>query len=390
MRCVGGLSVLGNSVEAFEDVRGQLVEGLEGRTGSFAVVLTTRDHLDALATISANLTSTGIARHVIGCSAESVVGSGQEIENSPALSILVVVTEGLEVAPFRIPRDEEFLPPEPGIEGHRAVFLFADPFTFPAEPWLKRFHESLPGFPILGGMASASRSPGGNRLILDGQIHEDGAVGLFLKSSPNLTIRSLVSQGCRPIGRPLLITKADRNILREVGRRPALEVLRELFEELPADDQARAQTGLHIGRVINEYQSDFDRGDFLVRNVLGADPEEGIVINDLLRVGQTVQFQVRDDVTASEDLRTLLTEHRIDHPRERPLGALLFTCNGRGSRLFPAPHHDVKTVQSILGMIPVAGFFAMGEIGPIGGQNFMHGYTASLAIFSEVPDEPGA
>lgn len=390
MRCVGGLSILGNSREALDDVLSQLREGLASEAGGIAFVLASRDHLDAFPAISAALTESKLADHVIGCTAESVVGSGQEIENAPALSILVLSAPGLAVEPFRIGRDEEFLPAEPGEDGRRAIFLFADPFTFPHEPWLKRFHDALPNFPILGGMASASRAPGGNRLVLNGETHETGAVGLFVTCPPGLAIRTVVSQGCRPIGRPLIITKADKNILREVGRRPAIEVLRELFEELSEEDQARAQAALHIGRVINEYQGEFNRGDFLVRNVLGADEDGGIVITDLLRVGQTVQFQVRDDETATEDLRTLLTEQRLDHPKDRPIGALLVTCNGRGTRMFSTPHHDVKLVQSVLGMIPVSGFFAMGEFGPIGGQNFVHGYTASLAIFSETSDDPGA
>ena len=156
-----------------------------------------------------------------------------------------------------------------------------------------------------------------------------------------------------------------------------------MFEELPSEDQARIQTGLHIGRVINEYQDEFRRGDFLVRNVMGADDAGGIAISDLIRVGQTVQFQVRDAETADEDLRTLVRSERLDRPRARYAGALLFSCNGRGTHLFEQPDHDVGVLRELFGPIPVAGFFAMGEIGPVGGQNFVHGYTASVVLFEE-------
>ena len=177
--------------------------------------------------------------------------------------------------------------------------------------------------------------------------------------------------------------QVDRNVIRELGRRPALEVIREVFANLSEEDQERVQQGLHIGRVINEYQEKFQRGDFLVRNVIGSDDAGGIAISDVVRVGQTVQFHVRDAETADEDLRGLLIHERQACADARLGGALLFTCNGRGSRLFPRPHHDVSIIREVLGPVPVAGFFAMGEIGPIGGQNFVHGFTASIALFEE-------
>ena len=201
-----------------------------------------------------------------------------------------------------------------------------------------------------------------------------------------VALHPLVSQGCRPIGRPLIVTLAEQNVIRELGRRPALEVLRDVFETLPMDDQHRVQGGLHIGRVINEYQESFDRGDFLVRNVIGADDAGGIAITDVVRVGQTVQFHVRDAETADEDLRLLMETERLDRPRARIAGALLFSCNGRGTRLFPDPHHDVTAIHDRYGPIPVAGFFAMGELGPVGGQNFVHGYTASVVLFEATSD----
>ncbi len=231
---------------------------------------------------------------------------------------------------------------------------------------------------VIGGMASGSQVPRANQLVLDGQACSDGAVAMLLGGP--LSISTVVSQGCRPVGRTMIVTKAEQNIIRELGRRPALEVLRDMFQELSSDDQRRIQDGLHIGRVINEYQGTFQRGDFLVRNVMGADDSGAIQINDLVRVGQTVQFHVRDAETADEDLRSLLAAR----PSSRqPVGALLFTCNGRGTHLFDQPDHDVSVIHEVCGPIPVAGFFAMGEIGPIGGQNFLHGFTASIVLFEQ-------
>jgi len=194
----------------------------------------------------------------------------------------------------------------------------------------------------------------------------------------------VVSQGCRPIGRPFVVTKAERNVILELGGAPALAKLRELFAELAPDDQRLAQQGLHVGQVINEYQEAFGRGDFLVRNVQGVDPDTGaIAIGDFVRVGQTVQFHVRDAETADEDLNALLASARQSAGGDCQ-GALVFTCNGRGTRLFDEPHHDAGCLARHFD-VPAAGFFAQGEIGPIGGKNFLHGFTASIALF-RAPD----
>ena len=227
----------------------------------------------------------------------------------------------------------------------------------------------------MGGNASGGHQPGNNRLALGSEIWETGAVGVLIEGP--VRIRTVVSQGCRPIGHPLIVTRTEKNLVRELGRRPALEVFQEIFEDLEPSDQRRVLTGLHLGRVINEYQERFNRGDFLVRNVLGATEEGAIAITDQLRVGQTVQFHVRDADSADEDLRELL----LSAQNSKPAAALLFSCNGRGTRLFNSADHDVSLIHEILGKIPVAGFFAMGEIGPIGGRNFLHGFTASIVLF---------
>lgn len=383
MKCVSALSTASNSASAFSQVLEKLETGLEGEKADFCVLFASMHHADELGRFAAELMERGRVRHVMGCTAESLAGEDREVEGVAGLALWAISLPGLEVEPLRLDepagpaldRIEELQKPEEAV-----LLLLGDPFSFRTEDLLKRLNQSLPGLRVIGGMASGSQVPRANQLVLDGAAFPDGAVGLLLKGG--FTVRTVVSQGCRPIGRTMIVTRAENNVIRDLGRRPALEVLRELFQDLPEDDQRRVQDGLHIGRVINEYQESFQRGDFLVGNVMGADNSGAIQITDLVRVGQTVQFHVRDAETADEDLReNLLTARERFAKLSPPLGALLFTCNGRGSRLFDAPDHDVKLIHEVFGPIPVAGFFAMGEIGPIGGQNFLHGYTASVVLF---------
>ncbi len=377
IQCAEALSTARNTDEALEEIAAKLSSGLGGGSGDLTLIFSTMHHADALDRIARTLRERGLGRVVLGCTCESVVGEGQEIEATTALAAWSARLPGVELSPFAVEGDAGW-PESAGNEPATAVLLLADPFQFPIDNFLHRVAAERPGMRIMGGMASGGKSPGQNRLVLDDVAHAAGAVGVVIRG--DVLIRTVVSQGCRPIGRPMIVTKADRNIIRELGRVPALEVVQELFGELSEEDQELVKTGLHIGRVINEYQETFGRGDFLVRNVMGADQTGGIAISDLVRVGQTVQFHVRDAETADEDLRQLLDGAEADGPAA---GALLFTCNGRGSRLFLEPNHDVKVLREILGPIPAAGFFAMGELGPVGGQNFIHGFTASVVLFSE-------
>ena len=382
MKCAVALSTLRESDSAVREVSDRLAEGMAGGPADLAVVFASMHHAEALGELGAGLSSRGLGRHVIGCTGETIIGEAREVEGEPALSVWAIRWPEVELKPIRINPGEEGVEGLQGLDASKdSVLILGDPFSFAPDPWLQRLNAVAIGLRVMGGMASGSQAPGQNRLLLDGQVFEDGAVGVILGGQ--VRIRTLVSQGCRPIGRPMVVTKADRNVIRELGRRPGLEVLRELFEGLPEEDQERVQSGLHIGRVINEYQDSFRRGDFLVRNVMGADDSGGIAITDLIRVGQTVQFHVRDAETADEDLRTMIEAERLDRPRARIAGALLFSCNGRGTRLFPNPDHDVAALHGQFGPIPVAGFFAMGEIGPVGGQNFVHGYTASVVLFED-------
>jgi small ligand-binding sensory domain FIST len=261
----------------------------------------------------------------------------------------------------------------------RAVFVMGEPFSAAPNSIIDRVADELPGVPVIGGMASGGARPGTNWLFLNSASLPYGAVGAVVRGGPR--IRSVVSQGCRQIGTPYVLTKAEQNVLYELGGVPPMRRLHELLPTLTERDQRLIQGGLHLGVVMNEYQDTFARGDFLISNVIGAGADDGsIAIASQVRVGQTVQFHVRDAEAAGEDLVQLLKQDRSANPNV-PQAALLFSCNGRGTRLFPEPNHDARTIQENVGPIPLAGLFAQGEFGPIGRKNFIHGFTASIALF---------
>lgn len=323
----------------------------------------------------------------LGVTAEAVLAGGREYESAPAVAVWLARLPGARIMPFAVNHQQT---PDGGMlvgwppvreadwPTDAGVVLLADPFSFPVDAFIRRLEEDRPGTPLVGGMASGGHVPGSNTLVVGERSSDSGAVGFIVGGGARL--RPIVSQGCRPIGRPLVITKAEDNVIVELGGRPALERLREVYSELGPADRLLVRSSLHVGRVASEYRDHFERGDFLVRNVVGADPDSGVIaVGDVVRAGQTIQFHVRDATTADEDLRTLL--ERARDGCAAAAGALVFSCNGRGSRLFAEPDHDARLVQETLGPIPAAGFFAQGEIGPIGRQNCLHGFTASIALF---------
>ena len=326
---------------------------------------------------------------IVGCSAEGVIGSDQEVEDRPGLSVLAASLDGARIHPFHIARDEwrELLSDHNALrerlgagEQTRAILAFGDPFSTPALQLLPILDEALPGVPLVGGMASAARAPGDNVLFRNDATYDQGMVGVSL-SGQNLDVQTVVSQGCRPFGKNYVITKAQQNVIQTLGGKPALQALRDAIMDMPAADRELLQKGLFVGRAISEYKDKFGRGDFLVRNVMGVDNDSGTVaVSDYVRVGQTVQFHVRDAATATEDLNLLLAQAMTERP-EPAAGGLLFSCNGRGTRLFPEPCHDVSAASKAMPHTPLAGFFASGELGPVGNRNFIHGHTASFALF---------
>ena len=328
------------------------------------------------------------AKVCLGCSGEGVIAGSEEIETAAALTLWVASLPEVTLTPLQISvsqlQDQIRMPgwPEPGLEDS-TVLLLADPFSTPIQDVLSIMTDRYPHCTVGGGLASGGQDSGENRLFLNDRVFDGGVVGVRLTGP--ITVRTVTSQGCRPIGERFVVTRAEQNLIYELGGVPALTRLRGVFESLGGSYSRNAHCALHLGIVIDEHGSHFERGDFLVRNLIGADQQAGAVaVGDIVQEGQTVQFQLRDAKSASDDLHVLLAADRATH-RNPPLGALLFSCCGRGEGLFGRPNHDIGAVQERLGPIPTAGFFAQGEIGPVGGRNFLHGYTASVVIFSE-PD----
>jgi small ligand-binding sensory domain FIST len=393
------LSTQASTAQAAKEVCDQAGSALAARA-DLAMVFFSGHHARDVATLARKIQSELEPHAMLGCIAEAVVGNDREVEDGPALSLwLAKWPRSVRVTPFHLllertadgpglfgwPDELGGMVVDAGPESFRparsAALLLGDPYSFPTDEFLRRINAEAPGVPVIGGMASGISGAGECKLLQDGDVRLEGAVGVLLEGP--IGLRSIVSQGCRPIGRHMVITKGEKNIISELSGRTPLEQLRDLWESLSPQEQALFERGLHVGRVLNEYQDAFQRGDFLIRNVIGIERDSGaLIISDHVRVGQTVQFQVRDADSADEDLHALLQLDMQAHQRQ-PAGALLFSCNGRGTRLFKQPDHDAKAIRQEAGPIPLAGLFAMGELGPVGKQNFIHGFTASVALFEE-------
>jgi small ligand-binding sensory domain FIST len=387
MRCAAAVSEHPVAAHATGEIAGSLLEQL-GPAPDLAFVFATAAHTGALDDAVTALREVLRPEVLVGSTAVSVVGRDHEVEEAPGLSALAVRLDPGTPSPFGVRLE---LVPSGDDEGWSVwglpvlapgstLVLLPDPFSFPADRVLDGLAEQAPDVTVIGGLASAARGPGGNRLILDGTLYDAGAVGVVLP--PGVATTTVVSQGCRPIGDPMVVTRASGTLLEELASEPALPRLLRLLEGLDARDRNLAARGLHLGRVVDERKDVYERGDFLVRNVLGALRErEAVAVGDELDVGSIVQFQVRDAESADEDLRALLAGRRA-------AGALLFTCNGRGSHLFGRPDHDAELVASVTDGA-TAGMFCAGELGPVGGRAWLHGFTASVLLFEGEPEAPG-
>jgi small ligand-binding sensory domain FIST len=390
-RFSGGLSTDPDTTRATAQVAETLAAGLEGERPDLLTVFVSHHHGGDIEALGPQLCEATGARVLLGCTGETIIGAGREIENGPALSVWGATLPGTEVRPFKVdaapgPDDRALfsLLPEIGDPARSSLLLLADPFSFPMDDYLKELNHEMPGVPAVGGMASGGMGPGQNLLLTGEGLAEGGAIGVALEG--DVEVRSVVSQGCRPIGQPWVVTDCEANVLRKLGGKPAMEVLVRTLRDLPPEDQQLFQSAPFMGLAIDANKSEFERGDFLVRGLVGLrGDEQAIEVADLLRRGQTIQFLVRDAASASEDLSHLMHSQSGGAPASDlagQAGALLFSCNGRGTRMFDQPDHDVSAVRSGLDeAVPVAGFFAMGEIGPVGGRNFLHGFTASVAVF---------
>jgi small ligand-binding sensory domain FIST len=322
------------------------------------------------------------ARTVIGCSASGVIGAAQGIEATSSVSVWAAVLPGVRVRAFhleviRTPNGMAILGLPEGEDADEVAVLVADPYSFPADGFVEQANDAL-GLPLVGGMATGTRGPGSTRLLIDGRVVGRGAVGVVLGGP--VGAQAMVSQGCRPVGPAMTVTASEGNLLLELAGTPAIQKLEQIMSTLSTDDQALASAGLQVGVAMDEYAEEHERGDFLVRGILGLDKaRDAIAIGDVVPVGRTVRFQVRDAASADDDLRAMLISLRREFTAVE--GALLFSCNGRGSNLFTSADHDVLAMRQGLSTSGIAGFFASGEIGPVGGRNHLHGFSASVLVF---------
>jgi small ligand-binding sensory domain FIST len=329
-----------------------------------------------------------------GASGGAVVTTGHEIEQGPVLTVLAARLPGVEVKPFVLVSSAwgdaaddplEFARHTPGAADAELVLLLADPFSLDVERVLAGFDRHARGVRVVGGMASAGMRPNANVLLLNDWVAREGGVGIALKGALRADV--VVSQGCRPVGPALVVTRAERNVIFELDGQPALERAEQVLRALPEPEREHLQHGLYVGRPVRGDAS--GRGDYLIRNLLGADRDAGaLAVADRVTVGERVRLHVRDAETAREDLELLLAPQEFDR---RAAGALVFSCNGRGRAFFGKPDQDITTIQNALGgSVPAAGFFCAGEIGPVGERNFLHGHTASIALLRPRESAPGA
>jgi small ligand-binding sensory domain FIST len=324
-----------------------------------------------------------------GCSGGGLVANSEELESAGGLVLALYSLPGAKLTGTRITQEqvqsaegENFWPVETGVarEKVNGWLAFIDPFHFDAESWLRSWNENYFQVPVYGGLASGNYPEPLTQVYLGGEVFEDGGVAIAVGG--DVALAGVISQGCTPIGEAWTLTRVQQNYIQHIGNRPAYSVLSETVQQLSAEEQRKVQGNLHIGLVVNEYLDEFHRGDFLVRNLIGGDPNSGVLqVGALPRMGQTIQFQRRDAAAASEDLDELLTRARKKLATTEIYGGCLFCCNGRGKNLFGRTSHDAALVQAHFGPTGVSGFFCNGEIGPVGEKNFLHGFTASIALF---------
>jgi small ligand-binding sensory domain FIST len=359
-----------------------------GGAPTFATVFATPDYGPQAADFLEQIRISGHVSTLAGCTGAGLAGRGQEQEEGSGFSLLFVSMPGLRARTLAIEQDliESAQGPETWHERTgvapakvRGWLALLDPFSLDRDGWLKQWNQAYPQAPIFGSGAGGGANDAEALVFCDGRASSGGVV---MSLEGDLSVQAVVSQGCKPIGEPLTVTQARRNVLLRLGSRPAYEVLHDVYRDLTDEEREQARGHLFAGLAVTEYLEEYKRGDFLVRNIIGADPDSGAVaINAVPRVGQTLQYQLRDSAMASDELRKLLRA-RADQPLPEPSAALLFTCHGRGRELFGRNHHDAGLIDDYFPGLPVAGVFSNAQIGSIGGRAFAHGYTASIALLT--------
>ena len=380
-----GLSTAGDTRLGAAEAARAAAEQLGAAEPDLAMVFVCGSHLAAPETALEAIHESLAPRALIGCGAGGVLAAGREVEDGTAVAVWAASFPNGTVSTFHadaLETDDGFaVSGVPDLEGASAAILLPDPYSFPTDALLSDLARSAPAVPVLGGLSSARTFDGTAALFEGDVVHDEGAVGARLDG---VEVLPCVSQGAAPLGPELTITEADGHVIHQLAGQSALAKLREVFAQLPQEERELIDGGLLVGLVIDSGKPEYGPGDFLVRGLLGADPEAGsIAVGAGVETGQVVRLHARDARSADRDLRQALILRRAALGDEAPAGALMFTCNGRGQSLFGAPDHDAGVLAEQCAGAPVAGFFAAGEIGPVGGESFLHGFTATVALFAQ-------
>jgi len=375
------------ATHATGEVVGELLETI-GPDPDLALVFVTAAHLGALDDVVATVRATLGAHTVVGATTESLLGGAREVEGHAAIAVWAA--RGAAVRPVRLESPTEW--PEAEAAPGSTLVLLSAPDSFDLGEAVAAASQRWPGVAVVGGPASAPTGPGGNRLAVDDRVYTMGAVGALL--GPDWSLRTVVSQGCRPIGDPFTVTRAERSMVYELAGQPAMARLGEVVRRLSPDERTLAAQSLHLGWLVDDHKLDLDRGDFLVRPIQGADPETGaIALPDEVEVGATVQFYVRDATSADEDLRAMLAGSPA-------AAALVFAGSARGIRMFGTDDHDAGLVATLTESAPspgglraaapaaVAGMFTGAPVGPVGARSFVHPPEAAVALLAGVSVPP--
>jgi small ligand-binding sensory domain FIST len=363
------------------EAAGAAREGLEGEAAELAVVFASGAHLAAPEATLEGVHEALLPTEVVGCGAGGVLGQGHEHEAGTAVAVWAAAfPEGAGETFLATADDDGTIEGLPDFEGASAALLLPDPYSFPTDRVLARLAEVAPGVPVVGGVSSARTLDGTCALFSGEEVHSGGAVGVRFQ---DVDLLPCVSQGAAPIGPELTITAAEGHVLQELAGVPALEKVRDVVAALSDRERALVAEGLLMGTVIDGGKPEYGPGDFLVRGLLGADPDTGaIAVGASVEAGQVVRLHARDAESADLDLQRALGLGMAALGGDAPAGALCFSCNGRGHEMFGEPDHDAAAVATVLEGAPAAGFFAAGEIGPVGGESFLHGFTATVAVFA--------
>ncbi len=397
MRWTSAVSDAPSFSQAVHNVCDQVLDELDGKQPDLALVFVSAHHASSYYSVPELLAERLGPNVLLGCSASGVIGAGREIERRAGIAISAARLPGVKLTPFYVQQDD--VPgPDAGPDAWEkvigvpssdkpAILLLPDPFTLQADQLIAGLDFAYPKSVKIGGLVSGGSGPGANALFLAGKVKRAGAAGVAFTG--DLAVETVVAQGCRPVGKPMLVTECDRSVIKKLDGLAPLEVIRGLFEGAETRERRLIRRSLQIGMLMDPLNDSFAAGDFLIRNVIGADEQDGsLAVGDQVREGQVVQFHVRDAEAADEDLKAMLERYAGQMNGSDPASALLFECLGRGQHLFGAPDHDTELFKDMVAPVPLAGFFCNGEIGPVGGTTFLHGYTSSFAVFR--PGKPAA